>query len=133
MLTPGQQIFGKYLLLDKLRRKTKDGKDMYNIKLGDATGEINAVVWENCPITGDFSTGGVIGVLGDLGSFNGKLQVTAKRIKMLEEDPNPYLKGPTLDLATLQPRFEQYIDSVQDLHLQDLLRRIFDPAQKERF
>jgi len=133
MLTPGQQIFGKYLLLDKLRRKTKDGKDMYNIKLGDSTGEINAVVWENCPITGDFSTGGVIGVLGDLGSFNGKLQVNAKRIKMLEEDPNPYLKGPTLDLATLQPRFEQYIDSVQDLHLQDLLNRVFDPVQKERF
>lgn len=33
-MSPGQQIFGKYLLLDKLHRKTKDGKDMYNIQAG---------------------------------------------------------------------------------------------------
>lgn len=133
LLNPGQQIFGKYLLLDKLHRKTKDGKDMYNIKLGDATGDIDAVVWENCPITGDFTAGGVIGLLGDMGSFNGKLQVTAKRIKMLEEDPTPFLKGPALERTTLQFRFEQYVDSVQDLHLKALLNRVFDPGLKEKF
>ena len=92
-MTPGQQIFGKYLLLDKLHRKTKDGKDMYNIKLGDASGDIDAVVWENCPIAGDLALVRVIGLLGDMGSFNGKLQVTAKRIKVLDEDPTPYLQG----------------------------------------
>lgn len=133
LLNPGQQIFGKYLLLDKLHRKTKDGKDMYNIKLGDATGDIDAVVWENCPITGDFTAGGVIGLLGDMGSFNGKLQVTAKRIKMLEEDPTPFLKGPALNRTTLQPRFEGYVDSVQDLHLKALLNQVFDPGLKEKF
>ena len=36
--------------------------------------------------------GAVIGVLGDIGSFSGRLQITAKRIKVLEEDPSNYIK-----------------------------------------
>lgn len=132
-MTPGHQIFGKYLLLDRLKRKTKDGKDMYNIKLGDASGEIDAVVWENCPIAGDFAPGSLIGLLGDIGSFNGKTQVTAKRIKVLDEDPTPYLPGPAVNLEALQKRFEQYVQSIKDIHLSALLIRIFSPNIKDRF
>jgi len=132
-MTPGQQIFGKYLLLDKLHRKTKDGKDMYNIKLGDASGDIDAVVWENCPISGDFTAGSVLGLLGDIGSFNGKIQVTAKRIKVLDEDPTSYLAGPAVSLEALQQRFEQYMQSIKDVHLNALLTRIFTPSIKDRF
>jgi len=132
-MTPGQQIFGKYLLLDKLHRKTKDNKDMYNIKLGDASGEIDAVVWENCPIAGDFVAGSVLGLLGDIGSFNGKIQVTAKRIKVLDEDPTPYLPGPSVSLEAMQKRFEQYGQSIKDIHLSTLLTRIFTPTLKDRF
>ncbi len=132
-MTPGRQIFGKFLLLDKLHRKTKDNKDMYNIKLGDVTGNIDAVVWENCPIAGDFTAGAVIGLLGDIGSFNGKIQVTAKRIKVLDEDPAPYLPGPAASLEALQKRFEQYMQSIKDVHLNALLTRIFTPALKDKF
>jgi len=132
-MSPGQQIFGKYLLLDKLHRKTKDGKDMYNIKLGDASGDIDGVVWENCQIAGDFAAGAVLGVLGDIGSFNGRIQVTAKRIKVLDEEPTPYLQGPAISLEKLRPRFEQYILSIKDIYLSLLLNRIFTPALKEKF
>ncbi|MEA4925164.1 MAG: HD domain-containing protein [Syntrophomonadaceae bacterium] len=132
-MTPGRQIFGKFLLLDKLHRKTKDNKDMYNIKLGDVTGNIDAVVWENCPIAGDFAAGAVIGLLGDIGSFNGKIQVTAKRIKVLDEDPAPYLPGPAASLEALQKRFEQYMQAIKDVHLNALLTRIFTPALKDKF
>lgn len=132
-MNPGQQIFGKYLLLDKLHRKTKDGKDMYNIKLGDVSGDIDAVVWENCPIAGEFATGAVIGILGDIGSFNGKLQVTVKRIKVLDEDPTLYLPGPAVSLEALRKRFEQYIHSVKDVYLRMLLDNTFSSGIKERF
>jgi 3'-5' exoribonuclease len=132
-LNPGQQVFGKYLLLEKLHRKTNAGKDMYNIKLGDAGGDIDAVVWENCPIAGDLEVGAVIGLLGDMSSFNGKLQVTAKRIKVLEDDPAPFLKGPILNRETLMARFEAHIQSLQDYHLRTLLSRIFTPAVTDRF
>ena len=132
-MSPGQQIFGKYLLLDKLHRKTKDGKDMYNIKLGDASGDIDGVVWENCQIAGILTVGTVLGLLGDIGSFNGKIQVTAKRIKILDEDPAAYLTGPAISLETLKSRFDEYLASVQDVHLQRLLNRIFTPERKKQF
>jgi len=132
-LSPGQQVFGRYLLLDRIQRKTKDGKAMYNLKLGDASGDIDAVAWENCQIAGDMQPGAVIGLLGDMSSFNGKTQVTAKRIKVLEDDPTPYLKGPGLDRQSLEKHFAEMIESVQDIHLRNLLHLMFTPDLKERF
>lgn len=132
-MLPGQQVFGKYLLLDKLHRKTKDGKDMYNIKLGDRTGSIEGVVWENCPIAGDFIEGAVLGLLGDIGSYNGNIQVNAKRVKVLDEDPTPYLPGPATSQAKLQQAFEAHLHSIHDLHLRTLLQRIFTPERRDQF
>lgn len=132
-MSPGQQVFGRYLLIDKLQRKTKDGKDMFNLKLGDASGEIDAVAWENSQIAGDLQVGAVIGLLGDTSSFNGKLQVTAKRIKVLDEDPTPYLKGPGLDRASLEKQFSDYIASLQDVHLRKLLEKMFTSELRDRF
>ncbi len=132
-MNTGQQIFGKYLLLDKVHRKTKDGKDMYNIKLGDATGDIDGVVWENCQIAGEFKAGAVIGLLGDIGNFNGKTQINVKRIKVLNEDPTLYLKGPSISRGVLQQKFEQYLQSITDIHLAVLIDRIFSDEVKEKF
>lgn len=132
-MIPGQQVFGKYLLLNKLHRKTKDGKDMYNIKLGDNTGTIDGVIWENCPITGEFNEGAVLGLLGDIGSFNGNIQINAKRIKVLDEEPTPYLPGPAVSQLKLRQTFEQYLQSVNDKYLCALLEKIFTPERKDQF
>ena len=83
-LPTGSQLWGKYLVLDKNQRKTKDGRDIINLRLGDSTGEVDAIVWDNCQINGPVEAGSLLGVLGDLGSYNNKLQVTAKRIKALQ-------------------------------------------------
>ena len=132
-INPGKQVWGKFLLIDKIHRKTKDGKDMYNIKIGDVSGEMDAVVWENCAVAGNLEIGSVIALLGDLGSFNGKTQITAKRIKVLDEDPHPYLKGPEISMEELKQRFEKHIDSIQDTYLASLLEHIFTPSLKEKF
>ncbi|MDD4803513.1 MAG: OB-fold nucleic acid binding domain-containing protein, partial [Syntrophomonas sp.] len=108
-MNTGQQIFGKFLLLDKVHRKTKDGKDMYNIKLGDASGDIDGVIWENCQIAGEFQAGDVLGLLGDIGNFNGKTQVNVKRLKVLNEDPSTYMKTPLISRSELEKKFEEYL------------------------
>lgn len=132
-MTPGEQVFGKYLLLHRLHRKTKDGKDMYNIKLGDSTGSIDGVVWENCQIAGDFQEGAVLGLLADIGSFNGRIQVTVKRIKVLDEDPASYLPGPAISQTNLRQRLNHYLESILDINLGNLLNRIFTPEHMELF
>ncbi len=128
----GQQIAGKFLILDKVYRKTKDGKDMYNLKLGDATGDIDAVVWENCKLTGTLENGAVIGVLGDMGNFGGKMQVTAKIVKILDEDPNTYLRQ-VENLDGLKRRFEALLKLIQDPYLQQLVQAVFTTELKELF
>lgn len=128
----GQQVSGKFLILDKIYRKTKDGKDMYNLRLGDSSGDIDAVVWENCRLTGTLVSGAVIGILGDMGNFAGKNQITAKIIKVLDEDPSIYLKQAE-NLDELKLHFEELVQSITDPYLNDLVNEIFDPAAREIF
>lgn len=128
----GQQISGKFLILDRVYRKTKDGKDMYNLKLGDSSGDIDAVVWENCRLTGTLASGEVIGILGDMGNFAGRNQITARIIKVLEEDPSLYVKQAE-NLEQLKQHFDELVGAVQDNCLQNLIKRVFDPPAKEIF
>lgn len=128
----GQQVSGKLLILDKVYRKTKDGKDMYNLKLGDTSGEIDAVVWENCKLSGTLESGAVIGILGDMGNFAGKMQITAKIVKVLDEDPSAYLKQAE-NLDQLKNHFEELVQSITDPYLKALIAQIFDPVTRDIF
>lgn len=130
---PGQQVFGKFLILGKIHKKTKDGKDMTYLKIGDPSGEMDAVVWDNCAVAGTNEVGTVIGLLGDIGVFNNHIQVTAKRINALDEDPLPYLKTPAISIEELVNRFENMLASIQDTYLLELIKGIFTPEMKEKF
>lgn len=132
-LNQGSQLWGKYLVLEKLARKTKDGKDVMNLKVGDASGEIDVVVWENCNVAGEINIGAVIGLLGDLGTYNNRLQITGKRIKVMEEDVTPYLKGPALNIEVLVEKFNKLTDSISDRYILALLQNIFTPELKDAF
>ncbi|NLG32888.1 MAG: HD domain-containing protein [Syntrophomonadaceae bacterium] len=124
-LQPGVQIWGKYLILEKVQRKTKDGREVINLTVCDSTGDIDAVIWDNCSISGNLQTGLVVGVLGDLGSYNNRLQITAKRVKILEENPDQYIKKPDLDIEKLWFKLNQLIESVSDAYMKELLTRVF--------
>ncbi|MDR1617139.1 MAG: HD domain-containing protein [Syntrophomonadaceae bacterium] len=132
--TTGQQIWGKYLLLALYKRKTRDGKDFSNLKIGDKSGEIDVVAWENCQWSGDVEAGRVIGLLGDIGFYNNRQQLTAKRIKILDgEDNINYQKSPETDINVLVVEFERSLQEVEDLYLQGLLQIIFTSERKNKF
>ena len=133
-LSHGQQFFGKFLILEKNHRRTKDGKEIYNLRMGDTSGEIDAIVWESCPVAGKLETGAVIAMLGDMGSFNGKIQINAKKVKVQEdEDPLHYVRQPGVPLATLQQKLDEMLAVIDDPYLQLLMESIFTPDFKERF
>lgn len=132
-LSPGAQIWGKYLIVEKYTRKTKDGREIIDLKVGDSSGEISTIVWESCTVSGMLETGAVIGLLGDMGIYNNRLQVTAKRIKILEEDPQIYLRTPGISIEELAQEFEQVLESIGDPHMKELLQRIFSPSLREEF
>ncbi|WP_156204463.1 3'-5' exoribonuclease YhaM family protein [Candidatus Syntrophocurvum alkaliphilum] len=130
----GTQIWGKYLILEKVQRKTKDGKNMFNLKIGDSSGEINVVVWENCAISGALEVGAVIGLLGDVGVYANRVQVTARKMKVLtDEDPLEYLKAPNISIDDLVYKLNTMIDSIKDDHITNLIKRIFTTELTEEF
>lgn len=132
-LPAGSQGWGKFLVLEKNQRRIKDGREVINLKIGDAGGDIDCVVWDNCQIAGQLEAGAVVGILGNLGSYNNRLQLTATRIKVLEEDPADYMQGPAVALEKLQGDFAQMLSSVTDPWMQGLLIRIFTPELTARF
>lgn len=132
-LAPGQQIWGKYLILEKVTRKTKDGKDLTNMKIGDKTGDMDVIVWENCQINGELGPGSVIGLLGDLGLYRERLQLTAKRIKILDEPVETFLRTPEISMECLINDFERIIDSIKDIYMQQLLQQLFQEDLREIF
>lgn len=132
-LSPGRQIWGKFLVLEKVSRKTKEGKDITNLKIGDSSGDMEVVVWDNCQVGDDIKPGSVIGLLGDLGLYRERLQLTGKRIKMMEEPADPYLRSPDISIDSLVTEFEVLIDSIQDIYLKQLLTQLFSDGLRETF
>lgn len=132
-LAPGQQVWGKYLVIEKLTRKTKDGKDLTNIKIGDNSGEMDVIVWDSCQVSGELAAGQIIGLLGDLGLYREKLQLTAKRIKILDEPMDDYVRTPEASIAGLADELEEIIASVKDIYMRQLLQQIFQGELRETF
>jgi 3'-5' exoribonuclease len=132
-LAPGQQIWGKYLIVEKVTRKTKDGKDLTNIKIGDKSGDMDVIVWDSCQVSGELEPGKVVGLLGDLGLYRERLQLTAKRIKLLDELPDLYLRTPDISIDSLASEFADIIASVTDIYMQRLLNLIFQDELRETF
>lgn len=131
-LGAGKQVWGKYLVLEKIDRRTREGKAVSNLRLGDVTGEIDSVVWESCGVSGSLEAGSVVGVLGDISVYNNHLQITARRIKGLDEDPLPYLRS-AAHLPALQHDFLALIESLGDPYLKALLERVFTESMQDMF
>jgi 3'-5' exoribonuclease len=132
-LAAGTQFWGKYLVKDKSIRKTREGKNITHLKISDKSGEMKAVVWDSCQLSGVLETGVVIGLLGDMGLYNQQVQVTAKRIKVLEEDPHTYMKSPNRNIQELRSDLEAKMSSIADPHMKKLLERVFTPLLWEVF
>lgn len=132
MIPSGKQVWGKYLILDKVERRTRDGKAVINLRLGDLSGDIDAVAWDNCSIAGVLEVGKVVGVLGDTSIYNGRLQITARRLKGLDEDPTPFQKS-AIGLERLKQQFQELIASLSDPYLNNLIALIFSGPFLEEF
>jgi len=132
-MTPGTQVWGKFLILEKNQRRSKDGREIINLKIGDASDEIDVVVWDNCSITGELENGTLIGLLGDMGNYNNRAQVTARRIKVLDEDITPYIKKPDIDIDSLIIEFREMMAAISDPYIKALLEKIFTEETREEF
>ena len=129
-------IISYYLVQEKELRQGQN--DFFlRMKLADKTGSINANVWNNAPLFAElFGVGDVVKIKGIVKDYKGQLQITINNIKPAAEDEfelADYLATTSKNIGELGDTLFQFIDSLVDSNLKELLKNIFNPEFFPRF
>ena len=137
-LQPGTDLEESYVVRSKDVRQRRGGGPYIAATLGDRTGEIAALVWENVEQIGKIlEVGVVVDVKGQVQRYNNRLQIVIRRAaKAAAEDIDEtvFVRSSSVDVDILWQRLETLIEEIDDSHLKQLLFRIIsDPDVASRF
>jgi 3'-5' exoribonuclease len=137
-LRPGHEVDEAYVVRAKELRQRRGGGPFLVMKIGDRTGQVDALAWEQVEEIGRHAeVGNVIHVLGQVQRYNGRLQVVVRRAEPVPPDKindDDFVRASEIDPDLLWSRLMALIEGVSDPHLSQLLFRIFsDPEIEPRF
>jgi 3'-5' exoribonuclease len=137
-LQPGTDLNECYVVRSKDVRQRRGGGPYIAATLGDRTGEIAALVWENVEQIGKIlEIGAVVDVKGQVQRYNNRLQIVIRRASKVaadEIDETVFVRSSSVDADILWQRLETLVDEIDDTHLKQLLFRIVsDPDVASRF
>lgn len=127
-----QEIDSYYMVVEKdLRQGARDY--FLRLKLADNTGFVVANIWKNASQFSEmFEVGEVIQVRGLVIKYNKNIQITINEVLNMEEkdyDLAELVPATKKDINELTDSFFEFVDSVENSYLSQLLRSIFDNKQ----
>jgi 3'-5' exoribonuclease len=126
-LVDGQTVDSVLEVRDLQRRQKKNGEPFLKLQLGDATGQVEAVVWEDVEgVAAVAQPGAVVRVLGSFSddSRYGR-SITLRRIRLADHgefDPALVYASAPIPYDQMIADLEELIGTVQQPHLHALLR-----------
>jgi 3'-5' exoribonuclease len=132
-LADGQEVNEVFLVRAHNRRQKRNGETFLKLQLGDTTGAVEAVIWDEidalapiCP------TGSVVRVLGRY-SVDERYgaAVTVKRMRVAAEDEYELAdltEAPARPYEEMAADLAALIETIQRPHLRTLLGRLTDPS-----
>lgn len=106
-------------------RDTSDGQKFLKLELGDRTGRIDGVVWENADqIYGSAQTGDVVKIKASVTTYKEMPQLKVERLRKAKEeeiDLSDFLPASERNLDSLYDEFKEAVSSIQNSHLRSLL------------
>ncbi len=138
-LRPGDTVDCVYHLLALDQRKKKNGEPFFLLTLEDASGRLAGVHWEPHPdlMEGAIRTGDFIWVGGDVGEYNGNMQLTVKRLNHVDDekvDLSDFLPVSPRPLQEMEEELDAWIAKVQNEDCRRLLDRVFGhPRLREMY
>jgi 3'-5' exoribonuclease len=119
-------------------RQRRGGGPYLAAILGDRTGEVTALVWQNVDrVRGVFERGNVVRVKGQVQRYNQQLQIVVRQAETVPEDSvdeELFLRSSSVDPTLLWKRLMDAIENVDNSDLRRLLSLVFsDPEVEERF
>ena len=124
----GDRICDIYLCKVKQVSKTKAGKTYYSLVLQDKTGTIDAKVWELTGGIAHFEAMDYIMVDAEVTSYQGNLQLNARRIRVAREGeylPEDYLPMTQKDRGEMYRQLTAMIASMHSSFLRKLAESFF--------
>ncbi len=119
-------------------RLTKSNKEFLSLELGDSSGLIGCIVWEdNNSFYTQVKTGDVVKVKGSIEEFQGNLQIRVTSILIADEEegisPSDFLPHSNRELAVMKKEFEDRLNKISNKYLKSLLKLIFTDENFERY
>ncbi len=133
-LSQGEQAELVCLLARKQIARTKAGKPYGALKLADASGEVEAKLWDRAEeLLEGLEPGAVVRVSGRVDSFNGRRQLVLNTIAPEPEtDPAQFLPQSPLSASELWGRLTELTLAVKHRRLRRLLRAFFEDQDFHR-
>ncbi|MEA2308806.1 MAG: 3-5 exoribonuclease, partial [Thermoleophilaceae bacterium] len=128
-LADGARVESPFLVRDVTRRQKKNGDSFLKLQLGDVTGAVEAVVWDEVDAAAEAAAPGtVVFASGDFtvdARYGACLTIRSVRPAAEGEyDPADLHDGPTTAYEQMVADLRALIATVQDPYLRDLLDRL---------
>jgi 3'-5' exoribonuclease len=129
-LCDGMEVDQVLLVRQSERRQRRDGGEYLRLQLGDRSGAVSCMVWEQLPEVEELAR------LGEPVRVSGRYVVHPRfgpqiNLHELEQaapgsyDPRDLLDGPARELAQMEAELRELVATVQEPHLRALLERVF--------
>ena len=131
-LVDGQPVDAVFVVRERTRRQKRNGDPFLKLRLGDASGSVEAVAWDVAPELDEAcGLGAVVRVLGRY-EVDDKYGATLTIRALCGAEPGEYDEAdlhdaPPIPYAQMVSGLRELVGTVQDPHLRALLDRIFDP------
>jgi len=137
-LSPGMQIEESYVVRSRELRPRRGRGNYLALNLGDRSGDVTALAWENCEeLARICEPGKVIRIEAQVQRYQGRLQIVIRDARALapeEVDQGDFVRASAMDPQILWQQLQGLIDGIANAHLKQLLFRIFsDPDVAEAF
>src|ERR1700680_3926783 len=127
-LQDGQTVTTHFLVCVKEIRATRDGKAYLRLELGDATGRVEARMWEGFDrMAASFERDDFVKVQARVENYRNKLQLAIEKIRRAEEsevDPADFFAHTKEDVDELYAKLIEVVASVGNPWLRTLLESV---------
>ncbi len=135
-LKQGQKISDNFLIKTIDTRKTKNGKDYFDINLSDKTGDINGKLWDaSTKLNDGYKSGDFVFISGDVETFNGRLQLrinSMDKVKLTMEE-----KAKLIPCSDKDPNvmFQEIVNIIENMKNPEIKKvaKIYLDENKENF
>jgi 3'-5' exoribonuclease len=127
-LKPDQTITTHFLVCEKEIRATREGKSYLRLELGDATGRVEARMWDGFDQSAaTFERDDFVKVQARVEHYRNKIQLSIEKIRRADEsevDAADFFTHTREDVERLYARLLEFVASVGNLWLRQLLESV---------